>query len=477
MRTVSGLFRRGFQLSFHLHPYRQSCIRFSCGGIASVPAPVIVDVKNILTEENPFGWDQAFQVRNALKAGQYQDLKEEYQRLQESASLTPNAETLLRAGVVAYSLGMHHDAEEYLSDVKLSKNGSARYYLGCVYLGQGWYQEAEQLFEEAEQLGADAIDCKLSRAEAVRAQGRLEEAESIVKSSAPQGATRADYSFQFGCILADRGETYGAVEYLERAVDMDPYHTKALYWLANENALRGNDEEAIRLFERSLSRPPYYLSALMNLGLIYEDNENYPAAAYCFRRVLEADPNHARARLYLKDIDAAADMYYDEDTLRNQSRLRQILEIPVTDFELSVRARNCLQKMGIQNLGDLTRISEQELMGSKNFGDTSLDEIRFMLESRGLKLGQSLAPEKPVRDFYRPEGMNPQEQALLGRPVADLNLSVRARKCMSRLGITTLGELVSRTQDELLESKNFGVTSLNEVRQKLADLGLKLRGD
>lgn len=61
----------------------------------------------------------------------------------------------------------------------------------------------------------------------------------------------------------------------------------------------------------------------------------------------------------------------------------------------------------------------------------------------------------------------------MSRPVSDLNLSVRARKCMSRLGITTLHELVQKTQDELLESKNFGVTSLTEVRQKLTDLGLK----
>ena len=65
----------------------------------------------------------------------------------------------------------------------------------------------------------------------------------------------------------------------------------------------------------------------------------------------------------------------------------------------------------------------------------------------------------------------------MNRPVADLNLSVRARKCMSRLGINTLAELTSRTPDELLESKNFGVTSLNEVRRKLTDIGIKLRND
>ena len=65
---------------------------------------------------------------------------------------------------------------------------------------------------------------------------------------------------------------------------------------------------------------------------------------------------------------------------------------------------------------------------------------------------------------------------MLGRPVTELNLSVRARKCMNRLNITTIGELVSRSGDELLEAKNFGVTSLNEVKEKLRRLGLKLRG-
>ncbi len=47
---------------------------------------------------------------------------------------------------------------------------------------------------------------------------------------------------------------------------------------------------------------------------------------------------------------------------------------------------------------------------------------------------------------------------------------------MSRLGINTLGELIQRGENELLEAKNFGQTSLSEVREKLALLGLTLRG-
>jgi len=59
--------------------------------------------------------------------------------------------------------------------------------------------------------------------------------------------------------------------------------------------------------------------------------------------------------------------------------------------------------------------------------------------------------------------MSPEEQAVLNKPVTELNLSVRSRKCMNKLNITTVGELVHRTADELLEAKNFGMTSLTEV--------------
>ena len=125
----------------------------------------------------------------------------------------------------------------------------------------------------------------------------------------------------------------------------------------------------------------------------------------------------------------------------------------------------------------LARCTEQELLSSKNFGETSLDEIREMLTSKGLQLGQ-FAHEKPEPE---PEmdmsNMSADEQALLMRPIADLNLSVRARKCMQRLNLQLIGELIRKTGDELLECKNFGVTSLTEVREKLTTLGLRLRGD
>jgi DNA-directed RNA polymerase subunit alpha len=64
---------------------------------------------------------------------------------------------------------------------------------------------------------------------------------------------------------------------------------------------------------------------------------------------------------------------------------------------------------------------------------------------------------------------------VLNKPVSELELSVRARKCLQRLGVSTLGDLAAKTEGELLASKNFGQTSLNEVKLRLAENGLALR--
>lgn len=65
-------------------------------------------------------------------------------------------------------------------------------------------------------------------------------------------------------------------------------------------------------------------------------------------------------------------------------------------------------------------------------------------------------------------------ESKLNTPVTELRLSVRAGNCLESEGIRTLRDLVQRTEDQLLEVRNFGETTLNEVREKLANLGLHL---
>ena len=347
-----------------------------------------IDVQGILRTRTTFGLDEVRELQNAVTHDQHREVTQGIRALLEEIEEGDSSpQKCLAAGIGAYMVGLHSDAVNCLLQVKDS--GLASYYLGNAQVGLGQFDAAIKSFDKAIQGGYDAVQSTLLKAGAVRAAGRIDEAEALLRSVAREGATRAEYSYQYGCIYSDRGDTYGAIEYFERAVDIDPHHARALFSLAGINSLHGNDQESIRLYERALSRPPLYLGALLNLGLLYEDSENYRAAAYCFRKVLDVYPNHERAALYLRDIDASHDMYFDEDTVRSQRRLNQDLMTPVTDFELSVRSRNCLQKMGVRNLGDLTELSENDLLSGKNFGETSLIEIREMMESKGLKLGQS----------------------------------------------------------------------------------------
>lgn len=434
-----------------------------------------VNVREILESEGLLTLDQLHQLEHAAASSQLTEMRQYVGDLTRRVEVGERAEHVVaRAGVGSYLLSRQAQADRLLAQV--SKDGVALYVHGQCLTSLNRPEEAANRFDLAARAGVDPVGCTLRRAGAIRAAGRVDEAEKLLRSVAASAASRAEYSFQMGCIWADRGDSLTAVEYFERAVDMDPHHSRALFWLAAENALRGNDDEAIRLYERSLSRPPFYIGALLNLGLLYEDRENYQAAAFCFRRIREYDPNNEFAELYLKDIEATQGMYYDEDQAKQEARLKQLLSRPVTDFELSVRSRNCLQAMNINSLGDLTEVSEQELLAGKNFGETSLMEIRELLAAHGLRIGQHLH-KIHSREHVVDQSLSPEEQAMMNKLVGDLNLSVRSRKCMARLNIQTIGQLVQRTPDELLASRNFGVTSLNEIRQKLGEIGIRLRND
>jgi DNA-directed RNA polymerase subunit alpha len=198
-------------------------------------------------------------------------------------------------------------------------------------------------------------------------------------------------------------------------------------------------------------------------------------AQACLTRVLLANPNHPRARLFYKDVDASKTMYYDEDHAKRLARRNALLETPVTDFELSVRARNCLKKMNIRTLGDLVRTTEAGLLSYKNFGETSLKEIKDMLSAKGLRLGQALEEGSELADLVHPAAVQTKDEGILATPLEQIDLSVRVRGALESLHLRTLGELVNCTEAELLACKNFGQTSLNEVRSRLAEYGLALR--
>jgi len=239
----------------------------------------------------------------------------------------------------------------------------------------------------------------------------------------------------------------------------------------------GEDEEAVELYERICfgQKPP--VNALINLAILYEDMNELTRAQRCLRRIVDEHPTHPRARMYLKDVMGVMEMTIDSDAQQQLVRKIAIENTPITDFELSGRARNCLKKVEIKTLGDLLRHTEAELLAFKNFGESSISEIKAMLAARGLRLGQALegGQDQAFRREYLDYLKTQHDEAALSISVATMELSVRAKKAISLLEARTLGELACRTEAELMGLKNFGLTSLDEIKAQLAIHGLSLR--
>jgi DNA-directed RNA polymerase subunit alpha len=443
-----------------------------------------IDLRALLVEKPDCDAGTVQQLTRALAQGgtQQRSLRDVTDLLKRKLEGLPPAQAKtwhLKIGIASFFLGYTSQAIEHLRHADTALAG---FYLGRALLSRGEYDEALRAFEKAEKAGYNASQIRLQRAGIYRLKGEVAEARKQLGQLQELASYSAEYHFQLGsCSLAE-GDRVEAIKKFERAVELDPGHTNALFQLGHANDLAGNDDEAINCYERALKHPPLHVGTLINLGVLYEDHEKYDKAVECYRRVLSVNPTdegwYYRAQLFFKDAKAAQTMYYNPEEEHAAGLRSQVLDIPVTDVELSVRARNCLKKMNIKTLGDLTRVTEQQLLSSKNFGETSLQEIREMMNSKGLRLGQSIEEGAQGDMRYRPTSPVTEEQAaVLNKPVADLNLSVRARKCMNRLGINSLGDLVTRTADELLESKNFGQTSLQEVKDKLAQYGLRLRDD
>ena len=74
-----------------------------------------------------------------------------------------------------------------------------------------------------------------------------------------------------------------------------------------------------------------------------------------------------------------------------------------------------------------------------------------------------------------PSTIDEQYAADMALPVEELKLTMRSYNCLKREGIHTVSELVSRSEQDLLDIRNFGSKSIDEVKQRLAEMGLALK--
>lgn len=95
-------------------------------------------------------------------------------------------------------------------------------------------------------------------------------------------------------------------------------------------------------------------------------------------------------------------------------------------------------------------------------------------------LKEQMNPFINFEEEPEPEEMEEEEKEVdllfenLFRPVSELELSVRSANCLKNANITLIGELVQRTEAEMLKTKNFGRKSLSEIKNILAEIGLSL---
>ena len=380
----------------------------------------------------------------------------------------------LATGIGLFILGRNAEAAE-----KLAKGTDCKekfIYLAFALRRLGEFEQAIENLQQSLDYEADKLNITLEKAATYRYAGEFKAAAKQLKTCTNFENVSAEYHYQLARLQEAEGLYDEATDNYQKALELSPNHQRALFHLAFRCDLSGDEEAAIDYYRQIAASSPVYVSALLNLAVLYEDSEQLDKATQCVDAVLEAHPNHQRAILFKKDIESSKTMFYDEEKEKKKTRKSQILETPMSDFELSVRSRNCLKKMKIDTLGDLLNITETELLSYKNFGETSLREIKAILEPKGLYLGMALEDKQLSSAEMADEAVaEDQEEGLKNKPVDDLRLSVRARKCLQKLNIHTIGEITSKTDAELLGCKNFGVTSLNEVRIALGDLGLSLR--
>ncbi|MDR4508227.1 MAG: tetratricopeptide repeat protein [Candidatus Brocadiaceae bacterium] len=296
-----------------------------------------------------------------------------------------------------WMIGNVNEAIELLGEVKTRKIGA--YFLGKCYQEQGKYNQALECFERAQKTDAEEFDVIMDIAETKRMAGDIDGAIKIIKKFSQSHGDNAELHYQWGFILEDSGEYQEAFSHYEQALQIDPNHAKALFRMAFNYDMNGEDDKAIEYYIKCTELRPSYKNAFVNLGILYEDKGDYDSAAYYYQAVHDVEPANERVSLFLKDANASLDMYYDETVSKKQGKDSEVLNIPISDFELSVRSRNCLEKMNIRTLRDLTAIAEPDLLTFKNFGETSLNEIKSILSQKGLRLGQAFEDETTDTTF------------------------------------------------------------------------------
>jgi DNA-directed RNA polymerase subunit alpha len=362
----------------------------------------------------------------------------------------------VRTAILAYCLDFPADVETLVAEDPAPLGQTV---LGLAYASVGDHAEALRLLKNASRKHGGA---KAEYLGLLIDTDKGDQAEPLIAEL----QNEQDINYLSGRLAESRNRIEDAIDFYERVLETDQEHLEAAFKLGVLLDRIGDDDMAIEYYLVCADVPPHYVPGIVNLGILYDERGESNAAIACFRQALAYHPNNQRAQMLLRDARASRSMYYDEREERERERMEKILKTPVNDFELSVRSRNCLAKMNIFTLGDLISITEQEMLNYKNFGETSLKEVKQMLDDRNLRLGQ--LRENDERSYQR------ADQKTQAENVEKLELSSRTLQVLDRLGIKKIGELLRYDDLQLYRAPASGQSVVQEISTALGAYGLSL---
>lgn len=251
---------------------------------------------------------EAFQFRR--KAAGDAGLRRALRGFLESAGETPpDATAAARCATATFILGQDEKVGDYAD-----KADSHRmlYLWGMSELFRDRPLQATEVLRACVEKEPRDQRARLQLAPLLALLGQSDQAREVLGDMASQ-TDRAQVLYVLGTIAEADGDYGEARDQYQAAIMQDPEHVDSLFRLAYQHDLAGDDDAAIALYERARRVKPARVNVLLNLGVLYEDREEYAKARECYQAVLHRFPNHTRAKNFMRDAESSLSMIVDED--------------------------------------------------------------------------------------------------------------------------------------------------------------------
>ena len=156
------------------------------------------------------------------------------------------------------------------------------------------------------------------------------------------------------------------------------------------------------------------------------------------------------------------------------------LQIKLKDLEISVRALNSLTDQGVVTLGDLVSYKERDLKSFPSMGQTSINEIKELLNFHSLELGMDLKILETKNEILVKTNQEKEEFEELSKDIVlelikdfdEITLSVRAKNALRNMNCYYVGDILSVNKSELFKVRALGYKSILEIEDYILSLNL-----